>query len=322
MRYLVLLSLITLASACHPHADAAVSAATATTTQASKGPFSLPSIPDVLRTPSERAAYLIEHYWDHTPLDDTLVTHQPDRLEQFWVDYLNILQYSQDSLSVVKNLQQLVATAALSADSTTLPHIIQLARHYIFDPDSPVRQTEDLYLPVLEAALDARNADGNPLLPLEERERCLLDQRMALQNREGTLAANFIYQLPNGRTSTLHSTESDPLLLLLFYDPDCEHCMETIEELKASHAILQALADRRLTILAVDTEGSASQWRKSLTAFPDSWIVGFDSQMSILTDDLYSLRSMPTLLLLDNSHRVIRKNPSLKWLSGQLTNGN
>lgn len=321
MRYLVLLSLITLASACHPHADAAVSSTNATA-QASKAPFSLPSVPDVLRTPSERAAYLIEHYWDHTPLDDTLVTHQTKRLEQYWVDYVNILQYAQDSTLVAKSLYRLVSTAALSADSTVLPQIVQLARHYIFDPDSPVRQTEDLYLPVLEAALNARNADNSPLLPLDERERCLLDQRMALKNREGTLAANFIYQLPDGRTSTLHSTKTSPLLLLLFYDPDCEHCMETIEELQASQPILQALADHRLTILAVDTESSVTQWRKSLVLFPDSWTVGFDSQMSILTDDLYSLRSMPTLLLLDDSYRVIRKNPSLKWLSGQLTNGN
>lgn len=321
MRFLFLISLLTLASACHPHADAAVSSA-----QQEPARFSLPSIPTTLRTPADRAAYLVEHYWDHTPLSDPRVTSDSTRLEQFWVDYLSILPHVGDSTLVASCLTQVTQAVASSPDSTALPAFVNLARHYLFDPDSPVYQTEDLFLPVLDAAISAVGSDGNPLLELEVLERCKLDRRMAQQNREGTIATNFVYKLPNGRTSTLHTTPvgngtadvAEPFLLLLFYDPDCDHCMETISQYSASFEIAQAVADGKLSILAIDTEGSATRWQQTLDVFPESWRVGFDRDMNILVNDLYSLRSMPTLLLLDNRYRVVRKNPNLQWLTKKL----
>lgn len=360
VRFLLLFSLLTLASACHPHADAAVSSShpessasalsaspsVSSSLTADHPPFTLPTIPASLRTPVDRAAYLVEHYWDHTPLSDPRVTRDTTRLEQFWVDYLSILPHVGDSALVAHTLTRITETVATSPDTTALTSFIELARHYLFDPDSPVYQTEDLYLSILQPALLANRPDGQPVLDFAAMEHCRLDYRMASQNREGTLAANFVYQLPDGRTSTLHTTpvgshnkqdnqgvrpsdqtqkdnhggaSSDPpYLLLLFYDPDCDHCMETITQYRTSPEIAQAVADGRLSILAIDTEGSATRWRQTLDVFPSHWLVGFDRDMDILVNDLYSLRTMPTLLLLDSRYRVIRKNPKLPWLIRQM----
>ena len=54
--------------------------------------FVLPAIPDILTEPEARAAYLVEHYWDHTNFADTNYIHHPDIVEQAWVNYIDLMK--------------------------------------------------------------------------------------------------------------------------------------------------------------------------------------------------------------------------------------
>lgn len=64
--------------------------------------FTLPTIPETITASADRALYLAEHYWDDTPLSDSLINEHPEEFEQFLADYLTILPLltteQQDSL--------------------------------------------------------------------------------------------------------------------------------------------------------------------------------------------------------------------------------
>jgi hypothetical protein len=42
--------------------------------------------------------------------------------------------------------------------------------------------------------------------------------------------------------------------------------------------------------------------------YPDEWYNGFDPDLAIRTDNLYSVRAIPSLYLLDQDKRVIMKD--------------
>ena len=53
----------------------------------------LPAIPDSLRTPRKRAAYLLAHFWDSMSFADTLRSRNPGFMEQNLVNYLSLFPH-------------------------------------------------------------------------------------------------------------------------------------------------------------------------------------------------------------------------------------
>lgn len=91
--------------------------------------FTLPTIPEALEAPADRALFLAEHYWDNTPLSDTLINEHAEEYEQFLVDYLSILPL----LDTDKQTQLLRPFFAYSAP---------LLRQYLCHKDSPIFNQE------------------------------------------------------------------------------------------------------------------------------------------------------------------------------------
>ena len=54
----------------------------------------LPAIPDSLRTPRKRAAYLLAHFWDSMSFADTLRSRNPGFMEQNLVNYLSLFPHA------------------------------------------------------------------------------------------------------------------------------------------------------------------------------------------------------------------------------------
>ena len=55
----------------------------------------LPAIPSALRTPHERAAYLLTHFWDSMDFADTLRSRHPAFMEQNLVNFLSLFPHAQ-----------------------------------------------------------------------------------------------------------------------------------------------------------------------------------------------------------------------------------
>ena len=66
--------------------------------------FNLPDIPVVLNTVSQRADYMVKHYWDRFDFTDTTYVSQIDVAEQAWVDYCDLLEHVPLSLIYIYSM--------------------------------------------------------------------------------------------------------------------------------------------------------------------------------------------------------------------------
>lgn len=258
----------------------------------------LPAIPVTLRTPHERAGYLLQHFWDEMDFQDTLRSRNRDFIEQNTVNFISLWPHA-DTTALIPALRNLLQRAV--SDATAGRLLVETVEKYVYESDSPLFD-ENYYLLFLEEMLSADVLDKN------EKTRFDHQRRMLCMNRAGTRAKDFGYMERSGKVRTLYETKGD-LLLLLFYDPECWHCEEILRELRKNTYLLQLVKAKDLEVLAIYVEGDREIWDATQGAMPGEWNVGFDIDR-ILERGLYYLPTMPGLYLLDRDKMVLLRNPA------------
>ncbi|WP_294628767.1 DUF5106 domain-containing protein [uncultured Bacteroides sp.] len=274
--------------------------------------FTLPAIPPTLTVPALRADFLVKHYWDNVNFADTNYIHHPEITEQAWADYCDILNH----VPLETAQQAMRKTIELTyVDKKVFAYITDLADKYLYDPNSPMRN-EEFYIPVLDAILAA------PVLEEIEKVRPKARRELAQKNRIGTQALNFSYTLASGTQGSLYQHQSDYTLLFI-NNPGCHACAETIEALKNAPVINQLLVQKKLTVLSIYPDEEVDEWRKHLNDFPKEWTNGYDKTFAIKEQQLYDLKAIPTLYLLNKDKNVLLKDATTQAIEEYLLmNGN
>ena len=271
----------------------------------------LPQVPATLRTPSERAAYIVSHFWDALDFADTVRSHNRGFMEQNFVNCLSLFPIA-DTAALAPAVGAAVALA--QSDAGALSLLAEIAEQYLYEQDSPLFN-EEYYL-LFADALAAAPLPDYTLLRIDA-------QRSAMRrNRRGTVAADFAFETPDGKRMRLSDIARGRQVLLLFYDPDCGHCMETVAELAAMAPLNDAVARGGMAVVAVYAgfgSSARTSWRRTLDRLPAEWIAGFDDG-SVYARDLYVLRSLPALYLLDPTRRVLLKDASPERIAAALGN--
>lgn len=259
--------------------------------------FQLPEVPTMLQSVEERLNYVVEHYWDNFDFQDTAYIHLPEVTEQAIANYVDLL--GRTTTDIASSALQSTLKSAM-VEPKMLNYLNSQLRRYMTDPNSPLRN-EELYEPA------AQFLSGTTGIDETMRIKAARDLKLIKLNRRGSIANNFSYRLPDGKTQQLHQVSS-PKTLLFFFDPDCHTCAEVIEELKASPILNQ----NALQIVAIYPEGDADIWRNILPKLPQNWINGHDYTLTVLNKELYNLNAMPTLYLLDADKRVLVKDGTVR----------
>lgn len=188
--------------------------------------------------------------------------------------------------------------ASTPADS--LESVMEEADRRFFQTDSP-EYCEGLYALYLQAALPRLEEDST------EREVALWKlNEICLVNAEGSPAPDFRFDLADGpRNLSLSRYLKGKPLAIVFYDPDCRHCQVTIREL--------AGLGERVNVLAVCVESTEARWEETRGALPDGWARAFD-RSDMPETEIYRLRSLPSVYLLDADHNIVFKNPTPRRL--------
>lgn len=270
--------------------------------------FILPEIPVMLDTPELRAEYLVQHYWDNLNFADTNYIHHPEVTEQAWVNYIDLMNYV-SAQTADANLKKVFAQAEVEEKSYR--YLMEMADKYLYDPNSPIRN-EELYISVLDAIL------SSPILNDTEKIRPKARRDLAQKNRIGTKALNFTYTLASGKQGNLYALNS-PYTLLFINNPGCHACAETIDALKSAPAIGGAFSRKQLQILSVYPDEELDEWRKHLPDFPSQWINGYDAKQTIKEKNLYDLKAIPTLYLLDKDKTVLLKDATVEAIDNYLS---
>ncbi len=244
--------------------------------------------------------YLCRHYWDRFDFSDTLALASIDTgamLRHFSL-FSALVSENQGNATPMDSL-----FARASSSRPMLDMFLFLAEKVLHDPNSPYRNDE-LYIPVLERQLATEYYDSYERMIPE------YDLQLARQNRIGRPANDFAYATIEGRRSTLYATEAE-YLLIFFNNPDCAMCKELREQIGRSEVLTEALRVGRLKVLALYPDEDLTAWRAYQGQIPPSWINARDPQCRIREENLYDIKAIPSLYLLDQEKRVLVKDATI-----------
>lgn len=256
----------------------------------------LPKIPDSLVDPGERAAYAAGHFWDGMEAVDDAERRDTAFMEQSMANFVAILQYN-DAEGAREAVERFIARCATDEELTRLGDWV--AWKYLDEPNSPMR-SEELYILFLESYAE------NEMVPEEVRSRAADRLERARMNRPGTRAADVKLLTREGRRTTLHGAAAGDTTLVMFYDPECEHCREITGRLiAASEAGMVPYG-----VLAIDVIGNREAWERSADELPGTW--GVATALEDVEDkELYHFPALPSFYLLGRDGEVILKDFTL-----------
>lgn len=271
--------------------------------------FILPSIPVALTDLEARSEYLVQHYWENFNFSDTTLISHPEITEQAFVDFISLLSSVSSGEKIDKSMVNLMESASI--DMRMLNYFTGLAEKYLYDPNSPLRN-EGYYLPVLNYIV------SSPKIEEVRKARPRHQFKMVMKNRPGDMATDFKYTTASGKVARMSTIKAD-YTVLFFNNPDCLNCQQVKDYIKGSglfNRMARANAKPSLRILAIYPDADLPEWKRA--DYPDIMINSYDAGQAITTGELYDLKAIPTLYLLDKGKRVILKDATVEEIEGWL----
>jgi thiol-disulfide isomerase/thioredoxin len=242
------------------------------------------------------------HFWDKFDMQDTTQVKNPDEGEQQLADFLGLLAKAPDSALRDQAVAHMMDQAKVNR--TSFDYFIKQYENYLYDGNSPMRN-DISYEYVLRYLIKT------DVLTDLEKEAYRPIYKLVLRNKVGQKAEDFSFALANGSKQKLSDTKAK-YTFLMFYDPDCSHCKETIHQLRDTPQLVQLFDQLQVQVLAIDPWGDRAKWKAYQTELSDKWINGFDSDSKILSFNLYDLKASPTIYLLDENKKVLLKDTYLE----------
>ena len=257
--------------------------------------FTPPVIPTYMTNPEDQAGYFVLQYWDNFDFTDTTMKEDwTNMVEDAFVNYINAFPYASQQL-VQRSIGNLL-DKAFDGSRQMYDHFTDLFEKYFYDPNSPFRQ-EDFYILVL------RHIVGSEKLDELDKLRSRSHLEMALKNRPGDIATDFEYTLANGNKGRLSNVLADRIILF-FNNPDCPDCMRVKE-------VLKQLNIQGVKVVAIYPDDDIESWRAA--EYPANWINGYN-YATLRANNLYDLKAIPTLYLLNSDRRVVLKDAPVEYI--------
>ena len=253
-----------------------------------------------------RMSYMGLHFWDNYDFRDASFIRSREGQAALcnYVDLLLRLS-PEEGVSDIGDMMQ-----KARADSATCMEVFAGAEKILYDPNSPLRN-ETLYMEVLRKMLAWQRLDET------SKSRPRFQYRLAQKNRPGHRALNFIYTLRDGRQGSLYDLRSEYVLLYI-NNPGCGDCERVQKQLEDNSAIGRLTARKRLTILSIYPDEDLAEWKKNEPNMPRSWAVAYDKGAVMKRQNLYDLRAIPTLYLLDKDKRVLLKDARFEEITSYI----
>lgn len=277
-----------------------------------RDPFSytikLPEIPDSITTSQQHADWLATHYWQNMDFADKSLTTDSLFMEHSFADFTANLSAASEN-AAAKGIAILL-DAARKDSQQAYAYLLEMAENYLYSPDSPYYDERTYRL-----FLNYRMQHGENNI----RMRHLLDE--IAQNAPGTKAPDIQITLLNGTTTTLLQSDSKnagAMILLFFYQPDCDLCHADIEKLRNDAKIEDAIEAGMLRVVMLYTGDDIESWKRDGANLPQNWTIARDTGQKIEEDNLYIIKAIPSFYLIDASGEIMVKDTSLDNLFNSL----
>lgn len=267
------------------------------------------SIPAMVTEPSAKLQYALEHYWDaffegSGPTDTGFVLGVPKaEVEKAFSTYAAMMIDAPRTLSGRAASRMFdILEEKQAADTSNHCYAVMTAfvSKYFYDPNSPLRD-EDTYLPF------ARRMAASVFTHPDSRPAYEFEAKMCAINPRGSVAPDFAFRDAAGRTHRLSEVKAQHILLF-FSNPGCTACREIEEDLMAPAWMEDALKTGRVAVVSVYIDGEIDKWKAYEPNYPRSWITGYDPSGTLREDNIYDIRAIPSLYLLDSERKVVFKD--------------
>lgn len=273
-------------------------------------PFPMIKVPVMYNDNAQGLDYCLNHYWDafldirqSYPCDSVTVNGvTAEALSNATVTYSQMLlaaslddarRYLLGTLAKLEKFQEAYPESNVFAEVTKLLCSLE------YDPNSPVRD-EDIYGPFAGAlSRSAYCPEDLRVSHAGEEKKCSLNSR-------GTRASDFEYIDTEGKTGTLYGTKAE-ILVLNFINPGCHACEEVVAAFKEP-AFVRLLESGKVAVLGMYIDEEIDKWFESRTELPSEWICGYDPYQVIRGEELYDVRAIPSIYVLDKDKKVLLKD--------------
>lgn len=275
-------------------------------------PFPDVQLPSMISGQQEALEYMAVNYWNgmtdpsrrNYPSDSLLVSGvRRGDVEQKFADWTSIMEYAGNGIwsKAVGNLyDRALACERKDTASQVFETFVDLFQKYYYNPNSPMRN-EDVYYHFVSRYASYEGL-SDVLKGKYEREA-----RLCALNRIGTRASDFRFADRRGNITNLYDIKAE-LTLLFFSNPGCEACMNIINVLREDPVISSMVASGRLAVANIYIDEDIQAWRSYMPVYPEEWYNGFDPDMILRSNEIYAIRAIPSLYLLDSEKRVIMKD--------------
>lgn len=274
-------------------------------------PFPDVQVPSMISDQQEAYKYLADNYWNG--ITDPSRNFRCDSLHVSGVETRIVEQKFADWTAVLDNVETGFAVKSVgrlydrayecekrNSSSNVFETFVELAQKYLYDPNSPLRN-EEYYLPFV-----SRYASYEGLADAEK-GKYEREARLCALNRIGTKASDFRFADRYGKIRNLYDIESE-LTLLFFSNPGCEACMNIINILNGHPMISELISAGRMSVLNIYIDEDIQAWRSYMPIYPENWYNGFDPDYVLRSNEIYAIRAIPSLYLLDRDKKVIMKD--------------
>ena len=300
-------------------------------------PFPQVQLPIYINDNSQAVNFMVKNFWNRffkmTPCQDimesTIYGVDSVSFDQACGQYARLLTMAgkKNAGVSVKLLFANLDSLATAGTRKPMLAVMDRAENYLYNPVSPLLD-EEAYLMVLNEIL----ALGS--LSDEEKLQYEYQHRICSMNRVGTQAADFGFRELTASTiaqqnpftkdqmygntppkgyadKTLYKDVKGEYTLLFFNNPDCNSCAGIMSAIKESHLGTMA-EDGKLKILAMYIDEDLGAWYNNREKFPDEWIYAFDHNLILRDNNIYGLRAIPSLYLLDKDKKVLLKDATVE----------
>lgn len=247
------------------------------------------------------AAKHILRYWDDFTFKRVALADNRDQAEQKLVDFIALFPTVEDTVSQVAVANMLQKA---SADSTVLDYFLAQYKHYLYDPNSPMRN-EDYYGKVLSFLVQAEGISDDDKV----KYATLLE--LVQKNQVGTKATDFSFLTEDGQHQFMYAG-TKPYKMLVFYDPTCTQCAAMMQDLAQTPAVHNCIENGFLDIVSISLHPDKQSWLRYQERIPANWINGWDENETVINDGLYNITAYPTIFLLDKENTVLLKDAPLR----------
>jgi thiol-disulfide isomerase/thioredoxin len=254
-----------------------------------------------------------DHYWDGINFWDDRISRTPASLFEERLDkYFNTLVYP-GADSVNREIDWMLGYASGSKELFRFL-LVKFVTRYL---NMKYMWEDKVFVHLYEKYFSQKDYDW--LTP--GGKKLITDRAYSLMaNIMGNPAENITLPDTAGLSKSLYG-ESAPFSIVVFWDPTCGHCKETLPKIDSIYRAKWKANGVKIYAVAKETEGNKQDWLDFIrTKHLEDWTNVYYSKAEEKTridanipgySQLYDVQTFPTVYLLDKDKRIVAKK--LSW---------